>query len=55
MPDGNNVPGDKHIEQQRTEQPTVTDPLARAPRSDDPSNRPAPTDAAGKRRDDKEG
>jgi hypothetical protein len=47
MPEGNNVPADNHIEQLRTEQPTVTDPLARAPRPGDPTNTPAPTDAAG--------
>jgi hypothetical protein len=55
VPDGNNVPGDKHIEQQRTEQPTVIDSLARAPRPGDPSKTPVPTDAAGKRPDDKQG
>jgi len=49
MPDADSVPGDKHIEQQRTERPTVTDPLARAPRPDDPTKTPEPTDAAGKR------
>ena len=53
MPGGNNVPGDKHIEQQRTEQPTVTDPLARAPQPDDPTNTPRPTDSAGEPGEDK--
>jgi hypothetical protein len=47
MPDGNNVPGDKHLEELRTEQPTITDPLARAPRPGDPTKTPHPADSAG--------
>jgi hypothetical protein len=51
VPDADSIPGDKHIEQQRTDNPTVTDPLARPLRPGDPTNRPEPTDGSGKEPD----